>query len=378
MFCVLRVSLGLICAGTLFAQFPGLTLPPSGKNQRAFVSQHIGPVEVSIDYSSPTVHGPDGKDRRGRIWGKLVPYGLTDLGFGTGKPGPWRAGANENTVFTVSDDVTINGQRLPAGRYGLHMIAGPDEWTLIFSKDSTAWGSFWYDESADALRVKTKPHKNDYREWLTYEFTSRKPSETTAELEWEDLAVPWTVKVENVDDLYVAKLRRELETVPGFSYQGYTAAAQYCVNANTHLDQGLKWADAAISMPGIGATNFDTLSTKSQVLAKMGRDAEADKLMQAAMNHPTATPMDLHQYGRRLIADKKYQQALAVFKLSAERNGDAWPVHVGLARGYSAVGDVKTALEHARKALEQAPDPANRDNLQAMVKTLSEGQAINQ
>jgi hypothetical protein len=378
MLSALRVSLVLVYAGTVFAQiYPGLTLPPSGNNQRASVSQHIGPVEVSIDYSSPAVHGPDGKDRRGQIWGKLVPYGLTDLGFGNGKPGPWRAGANENTVFAISDDVTINGQRLPAGRYGLHMIAGPDEWTLVFSKNSTAWGSFWYDESADALRVKTKPHKNDYREWLTYEFTSRKPSETTVELQWEDLAVPWTVKVENVDDLYIAKLRRELESVPGFSYQAYTAAAQYCVTANTHLDQALKWADVAITPP-IGTPNFDTLSTKSQVLAKMGREAEADKLMQAAVNHPTATPMDLHQYGRRLIADKKYKEALAVFKLSAERNGDTWPVHVGLARGYSAVGDTKTALEHARKALEQAPDTLNRDNLQAMVKTLSEGQAINQ
>src|SRR5438270_6151593 len=143
MFCVLRVSLGLICAGTVFAQlFPGMTLPPSGNNQRAFISQHIGPVEVSIDYSSPAVHGPDGKDRRGQIWGKLVPYGLTDLGFGNGKPGPWRAGANENTVFAVSDDVAVDGKRLPAGRYGLHMIAGPDEWTVIFSKNSTSWGSF--------------------------------------------------------------------------------------------------------------------------------------------------------------------------------------------------------------------------------------------
>ncbi len=65
------------------------------------------------------MHGPDGKDRRGQIWGKLVPYGLTDLGFGNGKPDPWRAGANENTVFAVSNDVNIEGKRLPAGRYGL-------------------------------------------------------------------------------------------------------------------------------------------------------------------------------------------------------------------------------------------------------------------
>ncbi len=126
------------------AQVPGLAGPPSGNNQKASVTQYIGPVRVNIDYSSPAVHGPDGKDRRGQIWGKLVPYGLTDLGFGNRKPAPWRAGANENTVFEVSHNVQIEGKPLAAGRYGLHMIAGPEEWVLIFSKDANAWGSFYY------------------------------------------------------------------------------------------------------------------------------------------------------------------------------------------------------------------------------------------
>src|SRR6266849_3071884 len=95
---------------------PGLAIPPRGNNQKSSVTQQIGPVRITIDYSSPAVHGPDGKDRRGQIWGKLVPYGLTNLGFGNGKPGPWRAGANENTVFATSNDVLIEGKRLPAGR----------------------------------------------------------------------------------------------------------------------------------------------------------------------------------------------------------------------------------------------------------------------
>src|ERR1035438_3761906 len=138
---------------------------------------------------------------------KLVPYGVTDLGFGNGKPAPWRAGANENTVFTVSENVSIEGRPLPAGRYGLHMIAGPEEWTLIFSKDSNAWGSFYYDPAADALRVTVKPRKHENREWLTYEFTTRRPAESVAELEWEELAVPWTIKVENINDLYISPLR---------------------------------------------------------------------------------------------------------------------------------------------------------------------------
>ena len=370
--------LSAVTVGAVSAQFAGLTLPPSGNNQKAAVTQFIGPVRVSIEYSSPKVHGPDGKDRRGQIWGKLVPYGLTNLGFGNGKPGPWRAGANENTVFEVSHDVVIEGKALPAGRYGLHMIAGPEEWTLIFSKNSSAWGSFFYEESQDALRVTAKPKKHDYREWLTYEFTERRPDEATVELQWEELAVPWTVKVPNVNEIYLSKLRGELTTVPGFSYQAYDAAAQFTVQSGADLEQGLKWAEAAVSMPFIGQTNFATLSTKAQVLDKLGRSEEAGKIMQTALKLPGTTPFEIHQYGRQLLAEKKNAEALAVFQLNAERNGDAWPVHVGLARGYAATGETQKALEHAKIAVTQAPDPLNKKNLEAMVKDLSEGKAISQ
>ncbi len=368
----------LFLSGVLLAQYPGLTLPPSGNNQKAAVTQYIGPVQVTIEYSSPAVHGPDGKDRRGQIWGKLVPYGLTNLVFGNGKPGPWRAGANENTVFAVSDDVTIEGKPLPAGRYGLHMIPGQEEWTLIFSKNAQAWGSFFYEDSEDALRVTVKPHKNDYREWLTYEFTARKPAEATAELQWEELAVPWTIKVDHIDNIYLSRLNHELTTVPGFSYQGYVAAAQYCLQANTNLEQGLKWADAAISKPFIGAANFSTLGIKAQLLSKLGREDEARKIMETAVRLPGTTPLEIHQYGRQLITAKKNKEALEMFQLNAQRNGDAWPVHVGLARGYAATGDLAKALEHARKALEQAPDPVNRQSLEGMVKAFSQGENIQQ
>lgn len=131
-----------LSAATLAAQFPGLTLPPSGGNQKAAVTQFIGPVKLTIEYSSPQVHGgPGAQDRRGKIWGQLVPYGMADLGFGNGKPSPWRAGANENTVFETSHDVTVEGKPLGAGRYGLHMIPVKESWTLIFSKNSTSWAA---------------------------------------------------------------------------------------------------------------------------------------------------------------------------------------------------------------------------------------------
>jgi Protein of unknown function (DUF2911) len=356
---------------------PPLTLPTSGNNQKASVTQYIGPVRITINYSSPAVHTAAGEDRRGKIWGKLVPYGLAEQGSVNGKPMPWRAGANENTTFTASENVVVEGKPLPAGTYGLHMIPGPEEWTVIFNKNSGAWGSFFYEDSEDALRVTVKPHKHDYREWLAYDFTVRKPSEATVEIQWEDLAVPFTIAA-NVNDSYITHLRRELTSGQGFDYRAYMSAAQFCVQSNSNLDQGLKWAEAAISLPGIGQQNFDTLGTKAQVLSKLGKAAEAKSAMETAIHLPGTTSLQLHQYGRLLLAAHKNAEALEVFKLNEQRNGDAWPVHVGLARGYSATGDIAKALEHARKALPQAPDPLNKGSLEAMIKTLSEGQPLSQ
>ncbi len=374
---LLRFSLCLVSLAILSAQSPVLTLPPSGNNQKASVTQSMGAIKVTVEYSSPSVHSPSGEDRRGKIWGKLVPYGLTSLGVGGGKPAPWRAGANENTVFSASEDISVEGSPLPAGRYGLHMIPGPEEWTVIFSKNSNAWGSFFYDEADDALRVKVKPHKHEYREWLAYEFPVRRPAETTLELQWEDLAIPLAIAAKT-NDSYITHLRRELTSGYGFDYRAYMAAAQFCIQTNTNLDQGLEWAEAAVSKPFIGQSNFDTLSTKAQALAKLKKDFEAKAIMQVALNDPATTAIQIHQYGRALVAAHKNAEALEIFKLNAQRHGDAWPVHVGLARGYSATGDIPAALEHARKALPQAPDDLNRNGLEAMIKTLSEGHAITQ
>src|SRR5437763_10958839 len=118
---ILATAAVALCALGALAQ--GITLPPSGGNQRQTVIQQIGPVKVSVEYSSPHVHSPQGDDRKGKIWGTLVPYGLTDLGFGTCKQCPWRGGANENTVLTTSHDIVGTGEKSPAGTYALFFIA---------------------------------------------------------------------------------------------------------------------------------------------------------------------------------------------------------------------------------------------------------------
>lgn len=368
-------AVALALASTAIAQ--PLSTPPSGDNQKSSVTQHIGLVKVTIDYSSPDVHAPNGEDRRGKIWGTLVPYGLTNLGYGTcGGDCPWRAGANENTVFTVSHDVKVEGQPLPAGRYGLHMIAGPEEWTVIFSKNSESWGSYYYDPKEDALRVKVKPSKSEYNEWLTYEFTDRRGDKATVALKWEDLQVPFTISVDDPTSLHLAKIRNELRHYTGFNAANWNQAAQYALQANRPQD-ALEFATIATSRPGLAVENFQNLMTLAAAQEATGKTAEAKATRDRAMNHPSATAIDLHQYGRQLLTQKKKEDALKVWELNAKRYPNQWPVHVGLARGYSAVGRYKDALKHAKLALAQAPDDMNRTSLQAGIKKLEAGQDWN-
>jgi len=333
------------------AQVDGLTVPPSGDNQYSSVTQGIGLVRVSVDYHSPQVQRPKGQDRRGKIWGGLVPYGMANLGFGTcGDQCPWRGGANENTTFTVSHDVKVQGQPLPAGTYGLHFIPGQDEWTVIFSKNHTSWGSFTYNVKEDALRVKAKPEKSAYHEWLTYEFTDRQTDRATLAMAWEDL-----------------------RGSTGFTWQNWLAAAQYCRDHKTHLERGLRFAEQAAHGPGgIGQENFTTLMTLADLQAANGKTADAEKSRQAALASPTASPIEIHLYGRQLQGQGKNDEALKIFEANAKRFPNQWPVHVGLARGYSGVGKKKEALAEARLALEQAPDEPNKKALQGMIQKLEE------
>lgn len=368
----------LAAASPAAAQRQGLTLPPSGDNQHARVSQWIGPIEISIDYRSPNVHAPDGTDRRGKIWGGLVPWGMADLGFGAcGAQCPWRGGANENTVFTVSHDVRVQGQPLPAGTYGLFFVPGEKEWTIVFSKNSTSWGSFFYDAKEDALRVTAPSEKSDYHEWLTYEFTDREADHATVALMWEDLRLPWKVQVDDIDSVYVAALRRELRDSPGFTSDNWVAASQYCLNHKTNLAEAEGWAQQAISSSFFGEESFRTLSNLAALQEANGKAAEAKANMDKALAHPTATPIDLHQWGRQLLQRKKPQEALAVFQLNAKRHPGVWPTEVGLARGYSAVGDYKEALKHAKIAVAQAPDPGNKKSMEAAVEKLAAGKDMN-
>jgi len=369
--------ISILMLATVAGAQTSITLPPDGENQHATVSQSLGLVTVTIDYHSPKVHNPrGGEDRRGKIYGTLVPYGMQKtLGFGTCTECPWRVGANENTVFTTTNDVKIEGQPLAAGSYGLHMVPGQDEWTIIFSKNSTSWGSFFYDPKDDALRVKVKPAKSEYHEYLTFEFPERKLDQATALMRWEDLQVPFTISVDNIASLYLDKIRNELKNSQGFSWMNYTGAARYALQ-NKDPKDALEWAKVAATPGFPGVENFNTLMTLADAQAANNMEADAAKTREKAT--AMGSPIELHQYARQLLNQGKKQEAFAVWQLNAKKYPGQWPVNVGLARGNSAVGNYKEALKYAKLALAQAPDDNNKKNLQTGIAKLEAGKDMNQ
>jgi tetratricopeptide (TPR) repeat protein len=359
-------------SATVFSQ--ELTMPPNGDNQKASITQWIGPASVTILYHSPDVHGPNGEDRKGHIWGELVPYGFNDLGFGSSKSSPWRAGANENTIITFSNDVKVEGKDLKAGTYGLFLVAEKEKpWTWVFSNNTSSWGSYFYNAKEDALRVDVTPQDATYTEWLTYGFDDRQPKSAIAYLQWENKRIPFKVEVPNINDLYLSKMRDELRGYPGFNHQNWMAAAQFCVQNKVNLDEALTWANNAVALPFIGQEEFNSLQTKATVLDALGRTAEAEAVMNKAMNHPTATVQSIHQYGRTLLAAGKNQKALDVFLLNKKLHPeDKFTIYAGLARGYTAVGDKKNAIKNWETAIKNIPEdqkgnlPAYQDELKKL------------
>ena len=345
-----------------------VTLPAA--SPRASVTQTVGITAIAVNYGRPAVNQRE-------IWGKLVPYGYNDLGFGTAKAAPWRTGADENTVISVQHDVRVAGRPLAAGAYGLFMaLTAAGEVTVIFSKDAGAWGSFFYDPAHDALRVTTKWEDAPFREQLTYEFTDVTKTTAVLALHWEKKRIPIAIAVDT-DAIVVANLKRELTSAKGFEYQAWVNASTYLVQNNLDLELALQWAEAAISTPFVGRSNFLTLSNKAAVLDKLGQADEARKLMDEAVKSGTAA--EIHQYGRRMITEKRAARALEIFQLNARLHPDVWPVNYGLARGYSAVGNYAAALEALQRAEQQVPagDTVNAAAIKTNLEKLKRGENIN-
>ena len=321
------------------------------QSQHAVITQRIGITDISINYHRPLVNGR-------KVWGDLVPYGQV-----------WRAGANENTTIAFSDPVTIEGQPLDKGVYGLHMIPGENEWTVIFSHAATSWGSFTYKQAEDALRVTVKPQAADMHNALTYDFDKLTPTSAVVELEWEKVAVPFKVDVD-VNKIVEASLNRQMRGLAQYTWEGWDDAANYLLAQKTDLDEALKYEDQSIEVE----KRFDNLLTKSNILEALNRKDEADTTRKQAL--ALANPLQLHIYARGLQAQKHPDEAFAIFRENARKHPEEWFVHSGMARIYSSQGKFDDAVKEMNLALAGAPD-GQKSYVESLVKRLQSKQDIN-
>ena len=354
--CLLGTSLGLlICLTGAHAQFKNgsqateLNLPRISQHGQA--SQTIGISTVTINYCRPLANGRE-------VWGKIVPYGKV-----------WRAGANENTTITFSDDATIEGKPLPAGTYGLHVIPDKDQWTIIFSKNSTSWGSFSYDQKEDALRVTVKPAAEESFDALTYTFDDVKPDSALVTLRWEKVAVPFRVGFD-VKETTLNSIRNQLRSVGGFTWIGYDEAANWCLDGNYNLEEALKWEDTSIQ----GEDRFENWETKARILAAMGKKDESAKALSTAFSKANAT--QLYIYARGLQRSGETQRAFEIYPQVAKKDPNHWMSHLAQARIASKNGDYSGASKEMKQAIAGAPD-VNKPFLEPLLAKLDAKTDIN-
>src|SRR5260221_7750017 len=335
----------------------GITLPRT-PSPAASVSQTIGISTVTVKYSRPSV-----KSRV--IWGELVPYGWNVQTFGTGNSAPWRAGANENTVIEFSHPAKVEGQVIPAGRYGLFFVINKDDTgEVILSKDSRSWGSFFYDPAQDQFKAKIQLRAIPPTEMLTYEFINDTNRSAELVLNWEKKQFP--VKIEfDVDDIVMAYLKSELKGPAGFMYQNFNNAAAYALQNNLDLEKALPWTDKSIAANG---NRFGTNALKSNILQKMGKPAEADKILADAL--VGATENELNNYGYQLLGLGQHDKAIEILTLVVQRNPKSANAWDSLGEAYGTKGDKKTAIVNFNKSLRMNP-PANfRANSKKFLKQL--------
>jgi len=303
----LIILLAVGCWGHAFAQTPPLAIKPIRPSQKASVMQTIGVTDITITYSRPPVKGraifaDPSAEMEARHPGEATLDNQNER-----KPGEpivpyrhvWRAGANEATLFQVTDDVMINGQPLKAGSYSMHTIPGKDEWTIIFNSDPGQWGSFSYDAAKDTLRVKTKPQAaGDNQEWLVYTFDPVTENSATVNLRWEKVRVPFTVEVKDVraawrkraDEMIAAN--PTAQQLPLQVAQGYFGAKNY--------DEALKFAEQSIKIK----ETFGNLSLKSNILGELGKKDEAQTVADKAIAQGKADKANTAAFEKR-VADRK-------------------------------------------------------------------------
>jgi tetratricopeptide (TPR) repeat protein len=312
-----------------YTQSVNMDLPRD--SQHARVLQRVGITDITINYHRPLVKGR-------KVWGGLVPYGQV-----------WRAGANENTTIEFTDPGSIEGKPLAKGIYGLHMIPNENEWTIIFSRQAAAWGSFTYNQAEDALRVTVKPQPAEMKEALAYEIDNVTPDSAVVSLRWEKVAVPFKVAV-NTHEIVAQNLHNQLRGLVQYTWDGWDDAAGYFIANKYNYDEALKYEDRSIAVE----ERFENLMNRSRILEALNRKDEATVARNKALG--LANMVQLHGYGRQLQTEGKQDLAFEVFRVNMKKNPQHWTAHNEAARIACSKGDFDTAVKEMKLASAVAPE----------------------
>jgi tetratricopeptide (TPR) repeat protein len=331
------------------AQSALLNLPDA--SQQARVAQRIGITDITINYHRPLVRGR-------KIFGGLLAYGQV-----------WRAGANYNTTVEFSDPVTVEGQPLPKGVYGLHLIPGETSWVVIFSRNSTSWGSFTYDQAEDALRVTVKPQTIENHEALSYDFDDPRPNSALITMRWEKVAVPFKVEV-NTPEIVQQSLRNQLRARPQFEWQAWEEAAEYLLSNKLSAEEALKYADRSIEIED----RFENEMTRAQALSALGRKEDALAAHDQAI--AKGSQLQVHSYGRGLQSQGWQDEALELFRDNIKKDPNSWVGHNDAARVAVAKGDFDTAVREMKLAVAAAPESLKAQHAD-LVRRLEKREDIN-
>jgi tetratricopeptide (TPR) repeat protein len=320
-------------------------------SQHARFTQRIGLTDITVDFHRPRANGR-------KIFGGLQAYGKV-----------WRAGANDNTLFEVSDAVTVNGQPLAKGVYGLHMIPGETSWVVIFSKNSKSWGSFTYDEAEDALRLTVKPQTIENHEVLNYDFDDPQPNSVVITMRWEKVAVPFKVEV-NSPEITQNSLRDQLRGRAQFEWQPWMEAANYLLTNHLSAEEALKYADRSIE----NEDRFENEMTKSRALDVLGHKEEARAAHDKAI--AIGTQLQIQVFARGLQAQGRQDEAIELFRSNVKKDPNSWIGHNNAARIAVTRGDFDTAIKEMRLALSMAP-ASLKDSHADLVRRLQNHEDIN-
>src|SRR5262245_59537385 len=340
-----------VVAVPLLAQ-PAIPLPET--SPKASLAQTIGVTNIEVNYHRPAVN-------KRKIFGGLVSYGAV-----------WRAGANENTTISFSTPVTVEGQALPAGTYGLFMIPTASTWTVVFSKFTDAWGAYSYEQGEDALRVTVTPQAmSESQERMAFTFDDFTNNSVVASLRWDKTRVPFRIAVA-MPTTVRASIRNTLRGGKHWDPNAWAAAARWELR-NGDVDTALKYANKAMEY---GHT-VTTLRTKAAVLDKKGDKAGAKALRdQAGATANEVEVMNIAVGG--FMNDKKYDEAIKYLNdyVAAHPNGDQlWRAYAQIGDAYAAKGDPARAREAFDKAMSVARDVTDREEVQDSINAMGAGAA---